>query len=934
MDKRSELALRRKYQLYAESSDAETNNNHSNTLRAKNYLEVGNRGYQDSSLPAARKINLPDSVKLHDLNATKHRRTSSDSSKDKTAGAYVHVKGKRKAPPPPMIPRTLSPKSSLGRKKRPAPPPPIQRDVEEATSSTSLLEDKEIKALIEGASRTLSQNLSASSTSSISSDMERRSYVSPYLKIREDRKLTDEQKRVLIDQVSNSHRRREEKTPPVESAKDMKSTTPDMFTIERGQLVYQGNESPKLPPKEEKLVAPPSPLSPRPWFKRQMNSYQKESTLKSSEKRKNKSEEKDLPECGYSRNSFFGSASRFNIFARIGEDSKRKERDTEKRKSQIGMPNISELDREAAEIIQMSHEMNKSSKKLNPSELLILRSQINNLKDLANDDDGRQRSAKDLINKFEADTSHVNRITLNPAFVARKEFFGDKYSFETRNKEESSKIVTADEKQDAITRKSKLPLLIKETNGIRKQNDLMGLWTCPYCTLENPNWKIICGACEKIKPYEKRFCANGELIKSKENSTTSQKYNSSEKENAWKTELMLKYFNPPSSNALSKSASETAIAKSLKRKSPSPSRIAGSPQMNTRRHLFKASSEQQESKIDMIEEETVEKEDKKIQKVEDSVLVKTTPTLYAALDESKLDVNKNLKATPDLNEIRSARLAKFNLITSQKKKKSNDDYSNAINSNRKQSPEKKFPDKLDFSDPVALEQEKERLREKIRAMNAKALAEKYPVLKKIPEGKPNDQSKVNEDSPPVSSPAEASKLGAIRKVFKTPFEARRESFDKERSDEKILNHDKEEKPDKVSISVQTKIDVNKSLRKKDESFVPTTISEITKTPEIFPTKRELTTKQQEEVEEISDQLKSKDGIETFKATLRSKSINQTNTLAINKILRLLENAIADGKYDDAAQLAIDLAKMKVSLSVTRQKERPKSDNEFNFLGMR
>lgn len=891
MDKKSEFILRQKYQLYAESSDAETNNN---TLRAP---DKNAQRYQDLSLPAPRKINLPDSAKLHDLNVTKHRRTSSDTSKDKKAGAYVHVKGKRKAPAPPVkttYPRTLSPKSSLGRKKRPAPQPPsLQKDIE--ASSTSLLEDKEIKAIIEGTSRKLSQNFSSSSVSSVGSEMERRTYVSPYLKIREDRKLTDEQKRILIEQVSKNTRKKES---PRQSPHMAKRSTPDIFTIERGQLIYQGSESPKLPRKEEKPTAPVSPISPRPWFKRQSNSNLKEPTQKTLEKKRGRNDEKDLPELGYSRNSFFGSASRFNIFARITDDSKKKERDTEKRKSQIGMPNISELDREAAEIIQ---EMNQSQPKMNASEILMLRSQINNLKESA-DSDERPRSTKDLINKFEADSSQQNRITLNPAFLARKEFFGEKSS------PELTKVAAADEVKVDEKPKSKLPQLIKETNGIRKQNDLMGLWTCPYCTLQNPNWKIICEACEKIKPYEKRFCVNGDLVRQKVESPKEP----NDKENVWdkKTEAVLKYFNPPLATALSKSSSETAIVKSLKRKSPSPSRIAGSPQMNMRRNLLRTASEQ-ETKIDVInEEETVEKNDMKVQKVEASAILQTTTMMYCAPVEVKLEP-KTL--TPDLNEIRSARIAKFNLMSNLKKIKS-DDNSNAMNTNSKQSPEKKFADKLDFSDPAALEREKERLREKIRAMNAKALADKYPVLKRIPENEVNTPEPV----------ADSSKLGAIRKVFKD----RRESFDK---DEKILNQENGKKA-KVSNSVQTKTDAMKSARKSDEiDLVPTTVNEVAKP---LPSEAELTTKEKTEVEEISDQLKSQDGIETFKATLRTKTINRTNTLAINKILRLLELAIAEGKYDEAAQLAMDLAKMKVSLSVTRQKERPKSDVETSTMDIR
>ena len=1014
IDKKNELLLRKKYQLYAESSDAETNNN---TLRAVNH-ENRNHKYRDTSLPVTRRSNLPDSAKLYDLNVTKHhRRTNSDSSKDKRAGSYVHVKGKRKAPEPPKNPRTLSP--NLGRKKRPAPQPPkklfrdfVQKEVAEASSSsTSLLEDKEIRALIEGDSSVFSQNFSTLSAPSIPSDMERKSYVSPYLKIREDRKLTDEQKRHLIDQVAKNVRQNENSLR-IDLSQDSARSTPDVFTIERGQLVYQGKESPKLPSKDEKPPAPSSPISPRPWFKRQSGSHQKEShsILKTLEKRKHKNDEKDLPEFNYSRNSFFGSASRFNIFARISEDSKKKERDPEKRKSQIGMPNISELDREAAEIIQMSQELNKTLKDLNSNELMMLRSQINSAKEAAqNTDEERPKSTKDLIERFNVESAHLNRITVNTAFINRREFFGETFTTEIKVKENLDDAES--EKRESMQQKSKLPQLIKETNGIRKQNDLMGLWTCPFCTLENPNWKIICEACEKIKPYEKRFKVNSDVLNSKIPSPNALRKETVEQPNVWdkKTESVLKYFSPPIPNALSKSSSETAIVKSMKNNSPCRnSKIAGSPQMNARRNFLKSSLETQESgnKIVAIQEEIADRDGLQFHNIDD-VIVRKPPQVFGPLekpvkrlninrgpnefdtkaliknsgsdemknkngevrDEStisqviastsnpieenkefvikfenspnpsdkkanletplKFDTNiRNLpkKNTPDLNEIRSARLAKFNLLTNFKENYSIDENSNGI---RKKSPEKKFPDKLDFSDPVALEHEKERLREKIRAMNAKAFSEKYPVLKKLSE---NVELASEAIAPPLTPActADPTKLGAIRKIFKN--EVRLECLEKEKSDEKILNNEScsGKAPKKlVSSTAQTSI----KRVEKDESKicqageVPLTVSELTKFDKNFvKNSPKLTVKQQVEVDEISDQLKSKNGIETFKATLKS---NKTNTLAINRILRDLENAISDGRYDEAGQFAIELAKMKVSLSVTRQKDLTKSEMEFD-----
>lgn len=940
LDRRNELTLRKKYQLYGES-DAETNNNDTITPNKNNF--ESSRHY-DLSLPSQRTStdldNLSDSAKLYDLSLRQHRRTSSDTSNDKEAAFYVHVKGKRKAPPPPLTTvysHTLTPRSTLGRKKRPAPQPPAVKKIEDATSATSLLEDREIRAIIQGTSSTLSGNFIALSTPSFSllSEMEKKpKYVSPYLKIREDRKLTDEQKQILIDKVSKIHQK--DKSPSLEQIPAR--VTPDVFTIERGQLVYQGKESPKLPPKEEKLKAPSSPISPRPWYKRSNGNqkdtipFKRDVILKTMEKRKNK-KEKDFSEVGSSRNSIFDG--KFNFFSRLNEDSKKKDRDAEKRRSQIGIPNISELDREAAEIIQREHDAIRAT---TAPEHLMLRSQMYGLKDQIDDD--RPKSAKDLISKFEATTTNVNRITLNPAFLTRTENWNEtKFSFDTKDITCDSKNANNDSTpKDPLPPKSKLPLPV---NGQKKPNEgLMGLWTCPYCTLKNPNWKIICEACEKIKPYDKRYCVNGETNnKAREQlSTTGKTSNDSGKSENWdkKTELVMKYFNPPQ-NALSKSASETCVGKLPSTKAPSPSRIPGSPQMNLKKNILKISPELSSAKIDIIHEETIEKDEVQ---VNGTTTVSSPPAEVTQQKEPKKSEILE-KSSPNLDEIRSARLARFNLLFNPKTKQSDVEKSNVFTANRKESPDKKISDKLDFSDPAALEREKERLREKIRAMNAKALAEKYPVIKKLPEKNSeqkveSSQNESNEPQTSIKSPVDQSKLGAIKKILRKPLDTRRDSSDSVIS-EKIINQDKQEteklckeKAEKISISVQTKSEPKKGIKKKEDIYSVPTAVKLAEKPKV------LTTKQQEEVKEISDQLNSKDGIENFKATLKTSSRygNVTNTLAINKILRNLENAIADGKYDDAAQFAIDLAKMKVSLSVTRQKDRPRSDidqDSISFL---
>jgi RanBP-type and C3HC4-type zinc finger-containing protein 1 len=877
LDRTNEVTLRKKYHLYAESSDTEANNNSSyapNNNRPS--TSRNNKIYQDLSLPnvAKRDSNVPDSVKLEDLNAVtrQHRRTSSDSSKDRKAGSFLHVKNKKKAPPPPPLdlskpnPKTLSGR----RRKRQAPAPPLSPIfVTEAPSAISLLGDKEIQALIQKES--LVKNLTTLSSPIVSTAIEspimekKKIYVSPYLKIREDRKLTDEQKRILLEQVTKSHRKSDDRLTPI----NVNTLTKIDFPMAENSKLTKDDK--------DKVFAPSSPISPRPWYKRSSTNnpkevipYKREVLLKTLDKKKKK-DEKDLPEVGYSRNSFFDTASKFNIFAKLGEDSKKK--DADKRKSLIGIPNISELDREAAEIIQAAQKLSENETTLNDAQ-----------------------SAKDLIHKFEANSSQMNKINLVGDISGREEFFGiNKFSFDGKEMKElsgkppSSPPVKPRNPMNGIRNspttkiKNSLEIKIPQSNGIKNSppvkpkiestyksppgDGLLGLWKCTHCSLENPNWKIICEGCGKIKPYEKRFLVNGDA--KKESPISGRKIDKPEGL-AWerKSEIVKKYFQPqiPKPMDLSKSSSESFIPK----KSPSPTRrLTGSPKMFPR----KLSIEKSDTKIEAIKEE------------ENSVLVKTTKTIFTN------DNHKNL--TPNLNELRNARLARFHTSLDIKRNQSETERQNAIATNRKQSPEKKFIEKLDFSNPIALEREKERLRDKIRAMNAKAFADKYPVKSEIEKPSENVQPETPQNI------QESTKLGAIKKVPKKPLEIIESS-----EEEKIINKEikNPQKREKISISVQTTIDPRPRKKSEDFSHLPMTVVELTK----------------DEKPDVIEETKL------------AKTAFNANTMAINKILRNLENAIADGKHDDAAKLAKDLAKLKVPLSVTRQKDRPKSEIDLEL----
>ena len=53
---------------------------------------------------------------------------------------------------------------------------------------------------------------------------------------------------------------------------------------------------------------------------------------------------------------------------------------------------------------------------------------------------------------------------------------------------------------------------------------------------------------------------------------------------------------------------------------------------------------------------------------------------------------------------------------------------------------------------------------------------------------------------------------------------------------------------------------------------------------------------------------------------KSIAADKMNTLAVNRLLRKLETAIAGGQHHQAAVLAKDLARLKINCSVTRHKE--------------
>ncbi|XP_073988059.1 uncharacterized protein isoform X2 [Rhodnius prolixus] len=338
----------------------------------------------DKSLPATLAL---ESNRVED-EIRQHRRALSEPVK------YVkiscHVKGKRKAPPPPIAradsedvkkksdfacgERTLSWK----RKKRPAPPPPVQK--EDANK------EQIIDIVREAAHEIINQEMIVNGS-------------------------TERYEDTTVETASNAS------TVDIGSS-DIVAT--DTLRLERGILKPNKMEASIVEPK----YSPSSPVSPRPWYKRQATQKDQHHVSKSNERKKDKKKVEDwMLESGFPRRVLTSNTdTKFNIFSKMDKSE-------DKRRSQISiLTNISELDREAAEIIQKGKEMEKALiashdamfyTKTEPEDK-------DNFADLEANveptESPKRTSTRELISLFNAITN-VTKVTVNTSFFSRDGLF-------------------------------------------------------------------------------------------------------------------------------------------------------------------------------------------------------------------------------------------------------------------------------------------------------------------------------------------------------------------------------------------------------------------------------------------------------------------------------------------------------------------------------
>lgn len=350
-----------------------------------------------------------------------HRRTNSESSKTKKAGAYLHVKGKRKAPPPPKSHSTPS-TMSLKRKKRLAPLPPEKLD--KAIANTDIICNDSLKldhGILKPAKELESKDQNSPSTSARSSYVE-------------------------------------------------------------------------------------TPVSPRPWYKR--NTQHKE---KKEKEHKYELVEK-LPETQFLRNSTLDLTLEDAKEVSKVTDKKKEE----KRKSGISyLANISELDREASEIIRKEQQKNGVYDLQEMPEFMKPRDDPKiNTDSWASP---KRRSARDLIAKFNAITN-VTKVTVFGTKDAKKDYFGKQHSLDETKRQQETLLESHKKRIEQIDKKhkdnDKFNVLMKSesASAIKTKPETPKLerksWNCAKCNVENDYWRIICHVCSNIKPYFDDFYPN------------------------------------------------------------------------------------------------------------------------------------------------------------------------------------------------------------------------------------------------------------------------------------------------------------------------------------------------------------------------------------------------------------------------------------------
>lgn len=329
---------------------------------------------------------------------------------------------------------------------------------------------------------------------------------------------------------SNARKKRKAPSPPKAIMSDGGERMPDhagamyndSLKLERG--VLKANKEAVASSAASNSEASSVPVSPKPWYKRSATQPNLRLVSK-SEKKKSCEQLLDewMLEAGLPRSTSFYERKLTEPLSSPGVLS---ESGNPKRRSQISMlANISELDREAAEIVQQERKREREVAHSMDDKFYIGSSSVtleqSPVKVSENGTTSKRTTPKDLISILNAITN-VTKITVNNTFF-KETLTKASSSGGTDNKpvrapkspdRQDRLTITELEDFDKEARKNHVQSVTsvqihpqppesaeKKPTEVVKPVKPFSNWMCPQCTLENPSWKFICEACNKWRPY-------------------------------------------------------------------------------------------------------------------------------------------------------------------------------------------------------------------------------------------------------------------------------------------------------------------------------------------------------------------------------------------------------------------------------------------------
>ncbi len=261
----------------------------------------------------------------------------------------------------------------------------------------------------------------------------------------------------------------------------------DSLKLEKGILKANRTRTETLPTRRE---ANATSVNPRHWYKRNSNCSLK--NVKSLQREMSCAELLDewMLEVGQPRSLSFHEFCRLNYLSASANENG-------KRKSRISMlANISELDKEAAEILRQQRQKKEHSAKC--SEKKYYDEQSSNCEKTE-----QNGTSLDVKNDSSSGATSMSK----EAAPVTEKFINSSCSKENFLKEKKvDKNIDADGnitmRQLSVSPCAALELKTRanENKQINKVSSAQSArqfssWTCPRCTLENPSWKFICEAC-------------------------------------------------------------------------------------------------------------------------------------------------------------------------------------------------------------------------------------------------------------------------------------------------------------------------------------------------------------------------------------------------------------------------------------------------------